>query len=691
MGNITTFDTVFQNGLKKGIYFLLLLSILSSIGLSTEQSEKQKAFLSITDILDAWEAGYSSIHSMKVKYIEDITMTDPNDKDSIFRYTVNRIEEGQKFHLEYSTSTPDSPKSESLGNIEAAFDGKVSTYCDYKIQFGRIDNGISTKGYSNVNSLGRFMLLSRYYFDPNYPDGETYFAYWVRDSIIGSRTSNDYKVNVRPELETVLGELCHVVELSYGKRVDRFWLAHNKGMCPMKFEKLFGQGVLSRMEVLKIAKVITDIGEVWYPVEMEQVTGYKDSKTGEVEIGKYQTYKCQVQEFAPYLANIAPGTFRVEFPDGVTILDNVLNITYKKGEVKNAFDELNNGKDSSNQSSLESNKTKDTTNNSNADVESQSASPVSKKEPNSKSIGILGDTHQFLNKIVYVVIASLEHDAMAVDENALAGANLDGAKSEPLDFPMQDAPAPHQINPGIVEVGRLRAPWLHVFNPGFDLCGFLTLAQFGFDRFGDGLALRVGDGHPQPVGAIDIAQICDQLERSVCLCRDCYVADMFGRLRFQVNRPIYAAEDPVIARTLGAVDGLITRHFADLDLKQIVVTVVDELADIVPEPVKAALMNRASGLAIDLDLRVGEHAIEDDVHTPALPFFGHGEYMFVETLLLGAIIEEIVLGQVAAIIEGSETFGLPAGRNGDYRPDFTVSSVCAVEFPIDRIIVAGAR
>ena len=395
-----------RNILRKGIYFLLLLSILSSISSSTEQSEKQSAFLGITEILDAWEAGYGSIHSMKVQYTEDISLPDPNGQETILHSTVERIEEGKKFYMKNLTSNPDFPRSET--DIEAAFDGSISTFCDQRVNVGKVENGIATKGYENLNSLAEYMWLSRYYINSDYPDGQTYFAFWVRAYISQSSGNNKYSVRVLPELETVMGELCHVVELvstvGTGKQ-RKFWLAHNKGMCPMKYERSKNQEVVNKVEVMGIAKVLTDIGEVWYPREVKKVT--VDTV---INIGRTQTSQFQVQEFEPYIANIAPDTFKVNFPDGIYIIDNVLGIEYVKGDVKNALDELNNETVQSTQiQSLESDSTRDILQNSSNSIATDEPQGASKVDGKQEGRGVLGDIQDPLHKYkyAYILIACL--------------------------------------------------------------------------------------------------------------------------------------------------------------------------------------------------------------------------------------------------------------------------------------------
>ena len=298
---------------------------------SPGSSGKQKAFLSINDILDKWEAGYSSIHSMKVKYTMDTSLPDPNGKETILHTTVETIQDGKKFYYKSISTNPDLRRSEEYR--EGAYDGEISTsykYYEYNlpspIMYGEIAKEDSESAeLGNDNNLANYMMLSRYYLNHEYPDGETYFAFWIRSYLNASREDNKFTVIVRPELETILGEPCHVVEAGYGNEVKRFWMAHNKGLLVMKYENYdkIGQLTENKMEVLKIASVMTDKGEVWYPCEIKNV-----NIDTAIKLGTVQTHECKVQEFVPYITDISPDTFRVKFPVGTRITDKVKGITY---------------------------------------------------------------------------------------------------------------------------------------------------------------------------------------------------------------------------------------------------------------------------------------------------------------------------------------------------------------------------
>ena len=88
-------------------------------------------------------------------------------------------------------------------------------------------------------------------------------------------------MTVRPTLERVSGELCHVVELVCSgadktgpKQIKEvFWMAHDKGMCMMKYKWFWDDKIDSEIDVEEIAAAQTDGGPVWYPKRSYR-TGY---------------------------------------------------------------------------------------------------------------------------------------------------------------------------------------------------------------------------------------------------------------------------------------------------------------------------------------------------------------------------------------------------------------------------------
>ncbi len=137
------------------------------------------------------------------------------------------------------------------------------------------------------------------------------------------------EVKVRPQLEFIAGEACHVLELHQKDKVETIWFAHNKNMLPMKTLYIsspnHGYGMVKTREVKEIASVATETGILWYPrLIMEDLTiGTEFSAT----------YKVTIDEFVPFFKAPAE-TFSYKFPAGTLVWDKIQDIKYIAGPVE---------------------------------------------------------------------------------------------------------------------------------------------------------------------------------------------------------------------------------------------------------------------------------------------------------------------------------------------------------------------
>jgi len=161
------------------------------------------------------------------------------------------------------------------------------------------------------NASGTYLLE-----DPNSkPDLSRTFGYAILRS----------KVSVLPKLEPVAGQLCHIVEVVLPgkdhKGIPRqikqlFWMAHNKGMCLMKYQWHQYNRLESEIEVKQIAMAEMDGTAIWYP---EKAYYTVDDKFGTAK------YELTVTEFIPNV-EVDEKTFRFDFPKGTYVFDRVRGI-----------------------------------------------------------------------------------------------------------------------------------------------------------------------------------------------------------------------------------------------------------------------------------------------------------------------------------------------------------------------------
>ncbi|NQT01467.1 MAG: M48 family metalloprotease [Planctomycetes bacterium] len=286
-------------------------------GQTVDDISATKAFMDVHAILDAWEAHYGTIQTMKVRFSEIVVGdTDPEIDDGLVRNIhVERIQDGTRYYQRHTKSEEGFTDKNSI--IDESFDGTVSKQYITKAKRGRIVSGAQ---WGSINHVEAFMMMSRVEIDTfkeKYPRGIPWFSALIKSEIEGGWAK------VRPELEYVAGEPCHVIEnrTREGGNLDRFWIAHNKGMLIMKHEVTQNNMAFRRSEILKIARTVTDKGEFWYPSEAYRQLYLPNEAIKNV---------LRVYEFVPHL-KIPPDTFDIHFPDGTRIIDEAAETYYVKG------------------------------------------------------------------------------------------------------------------------------------------------------------------------------------------------------------------------------------------------------------------------------------------------------------------------------------------------------------------------
>ena len=287
-----------------------------------------KAFLDAREILKTWENNYSHFDSMKVSYTYRVLEAvppaeDPKRYDSLVKLMhVERMEQGRRFHLRYSCDEEGFSKPDSI--IEGAFDGAVSREYFGRTRSGMIIADMIGRNTELMNRLKTFMFLDKPRLVRKNPPGP-FEMYWIEDpnskptlSRILSFAIASSSVSVLPSLEPVAGQMCHVLETSNkGKLGERIWLAHEKGMLPLKRQQYINDEPVVDFMVEQIGCVMTDEGKVWYPKKAYETTNLQ-------RVGKL---RCELitHEFVPNV-QVDENSFRFDFPKGTRIHDRVRGI-----------------------------------------------------------------------------------------------------------------------------------------------------------------------------------------------------------------------------------------------------------------------------------------------------------------------------------------------------------------------------
>ena len=311
---------------KKILHYLFLsicfISIARTIALGN--SESPASYLSASELLDLYSSMYSSIHNMSVSYTAHVEEAIPHPEqphafDNLVRYErVERIEEGDKYHLR-STADPNGFKrSDKI--YEYAFDGSVTMEYFARDNVGSIRRGRSGRNVEYKNELLRYMLLTKTNFDQGSRMGEIFpnGARKIELSVSSEGT-------VRPHLELVSGQWCHVVETHwprYPKPASITWFAAEKGGLPMKFEQYDRQGKYTASTLLeKITSTDTLTGQIWYPQEGILIFNRNHGTTK----NRFTCHELRVN------IKTNKDTWKFPFPVGTQVVDRILGIEYVVG------------------------------------------------------------------------------------------------------------------------------------------------------------------------------------------------------------------------------------------------------------------------------------------------------------------------------------------------------------------------
>jgi hypothetical protein len=279
-------------------------------------------------------ANYGGMDSVRYKcsyLLTDIQGKVPVDL-TVFSH-VERIQDGNRFYVRNCDSEKGFDDSESV--IVNTYNGYLGRRYEGHSRSGEIYRGRRGRPLETDDPLGIYMGTAIWRWDgfhtkprstwlrwalkltEEYPAGAPLFTFEYTQGII-----NGY-IWVRPYLESVGGQICHVMAVVFSKREGYlYWFAHEKGMLLMRKEYYRRGEILDEsIEVEQIASTTTTSGsEVWYPrVATRQIRHGDDTLT----------YKLHVYEYSPRIV-VPSDTFDLSFPDGTQVSDEITGIQYKK-------------------------------------------------------------------------------------------------------------------------------------------------------------------------------------------------------------------------------------------------------------------------------------------------------------------------------------------------------------------------
>ncbi len=301
---------------------------------SISAAEGAKSFLTVQDIFSGWQKNYGSLKSMKVSTTQDNTVepSDSNYAKSTVKHTCIEITEADgKFRARVSSA----PNCFNDINYieEASFDGIHHRIFSPARKQGTIYAGLNMRHPGPPNFLGRFFLLEPEYDMQGIKSREPELSRTIKQA----SSDPNLMISVRPSLEEMAGQSCHVIDVNYLKKDKTWakgttiWFAHEKGMLPMKIQD-FGEGgiVFRERAVEEIDFAKTNTGGLWYPIKMYELTNHKFTDLVKAEV--------TVTEFVPNI-KVNPKIFVLHFPDGTQVGDTETGTSYTTG-VTGAIEKL---------------------------------------------------------------------------------------------------------------------------------------------------------------------------------------------------------------------------------------------------------------------------------------------------------------------------------------------------------------
>lgn len=293
-------------------------------------AEGSPALLTPEALIEGWESTYGSIQSMEISTTARLVRTtkpttSENDPHWVEINHVEKVILGSHYYTRISNAAGGFADPKTVA--AESFDGNNSMEYEPAKRRGVIYRGGSGKFPATVNDVAQCLLMELLPPVGNIPKsrwGKSVFSDDFRDFSKNGQIRPDAKV--RLGLETVHGELCHVLECGDDNAehlsITRVWLAHEKGMLPMKYEKIMSGEVCKTIEVTQLGKATTDVGIIWFPAKATVQSGMSWTGRAEREI---VTHK-----FVPH-AVVSEETFKMTFPPGTRVYDKNLEIVYTTG------------------------------------------------------------------------------------------------------------------------------------------------------------------------------------------------------------------------------------------------------------------------------------------------------------------------------------------------------------------------
>jgi hypothetical protein len=284
---------------------------------------KSGSFLDCEAILAGWKSTYGSIRTLRTVHSMELIDKPASGQlpDYVEKEYLEIVDDGDRFCKQFAQTEDDFLASGR--SYLYSFDGELSQAYLAPINRGKVRKGLYGWAASASAESGRYVLSCMLMRDVELSEKQRekysrrtmpYFEHLL---------TGRWTKSVEPELDFVNGEPCHVISLSDvdGSKSHKIWVAHEKGMCPVKWVRYSSDRIGTQVEFQELAVASSPTGDIWYPTVTERRI--------RVEEGML-TQKLSIKVFEPNIQT-DKDMFRFKFPIGTRVTDHVANTTYVAG------------------------------------------------------------------------------------------------------------------------------------------------------------------------------------------------------------------------------------------------------------------------------------------------------------------------------------------------------------------------
>lgn len=285
--------------------------------------DSKEAFLGVETMLAGWRGGFAFDESFRIRFttkIDEINQLAEIEGEWVREKHVELIQDHERIYerMAFSHSRFEHIETCTL----RSFDGSISRFFLPGRGGGQgiIQPGLlKSYGESGRSNCKQYLWFPEMKLLVNSEDEHHQGLSRLEEYLLNEHASVD------PVLEMVVGEMCHVVRIKdpqYPSEERVLWIAHQKGMYPVRYRQYQGGKLKNEIEVEALEKIGSNTGDIWYPSKIRRfcyVEGF--------------VHLTERMEVAYYESDIVAddSIFQFQFPQGARVRDLIVGGEYTIG------------------------------------------------------------------------------------------------------------------------------------------------------------------------------------------------------------------------------------------------------------------------------------------------------------------------------------------------------------------------